>query len=133
MMLRIAEAIAARAGALALVTGDSIGQVASQTIENLAVVGGATSMPLLRPLVGMDKEEITASAQRIGSYPISIVPDDDCCSLFTPRYPATRASAAAVAAAEAQLDIAGLVAQGLDSVEIETTHFPVRVRRAAAQ
>ncbi len=133
MMLRIAEALAANAGAQALVTGDSLGQVASQTIENLAVVGEATSMPLLRPLVGMDKEEITATAQRIGTYPISIVPDDDCCTLFTPRNPATRASMAAVVAAEAALDIPALVAQAIESIEVETTHFPVRARRPAAQ
>jgi thiamine biosynthesis protein ThiI len=133
MMLRIAEALAGRTGAQALVTGDSLGQVASQTIDNLAVVGQATSMPLLRPLVGMDKEEITASAQRIGTYPISIVPDDDCCTLFTPRHPATRATMAAVTAAEAALDVPGLVAQGLDSIEVETTHFPVRARRKTVQ
>lgn len=131
MMLRIAEALAGQTGAQALVTGDALGQVASQTIDNLAVVGRAASLPLLRPLVGMDKEEITASAQRIGSYDISIVPDDDCCTLFTPRHPATRASLAAVEAAEAQFDVDGLVKQALESVEVETTAFPVRARKAA--
>jgi thiamine biosynthesis protein ThiI len=132
MMLRIAEALAGQTGAQALVTGDALGQVASQTIENLAVVGQATSMPLLRPLIGMDKEEITATARQIGTYPISIISDDDCCTLFTPRNPATRASLAAVEAAEAQLDIDALVRQAVDTVEVETTAFPPRGDRVAA-
>src|SRR5690606_158400 len=106
MMLRIAERLAKRTGAHALVTGDAVGQVASQTIENLAAVGSVATLPLLRPLVGMDKEEITADAQRIGTYEISIVPDEDCCTLFTPRFPSTRASREAVEAAETQLDVA---------------------------
>ena len=79
-------------GAHALVTGDAVGQVASQTVDNLAVVGRVATMPILRPLVGMDKEEITRDAQRIGTYETSIIPDEDCCTLFTPRFPATRAS-----------------------------------------
>ena len=68
-----------------------VGQVASQTLENLAVVGSVATLPLFRPLIGMDKDEITAEAQRIGTYPISIIPDQDCCTLFTPRNPQTRA------------------------------------------
>jgi thiamine biosynthesis protein ThiI len=130
MMLRIADTLAARLGAQALVTGDAVGQVASQTIENLAAVGAAaTRLPLLRPLVGMDKEEITADAQRIGTLDISIVPDDDCCTLFTPRHPATRASADLVEAAESTLDIAALVAAALDGVSEETEAFPARTRQ----
>ena len=110
MMLRIAEhAGRARTGAHALVTGDAVGQVASQTIENLAVVGQVATLPLLRPLVGMDKEEITADAQRIGTYDISIMPDEDCCTLFTPRYPTTGASLAAVESAERAIDVPALV------------------------
>src|SRR5207244_1667585 len=84
MMLRIAEALARRAGAEALVTGDSLGQVASQTLANLAVVGEAAALPVLRPLVGMDKSEIAAEAARIGTFETSIIPDQDCCTLFTP-------------------------------------------------
>ncbi len=91
LMLRIAERIARMRGAQALVTGDVVGQVASQTLENLAVIGSVASLPLFRPLIGMDKDEITAEAQRIGTYPISIIPDQDCCTLFTPRNPQTRA------------------------------------------
>jgi thiamine biosynthesis protein ThiI len=124
MMLRIAEVIARGTGAQALVTGDSVGQVASQTIDNLSVVGAATGMALLRPLVGMDKEEITADAQRIGTYDTSILPDEDCCTLFTPRFPSTRASIAHVEAAERELDVAGLVTAAVAAAEIEDHGFP---------
>jgi thiamine biosynthesis protein ThiI len=126
MMLRIAGELAKKTGALALVTGDAVGQVASQTIDNLAVVGSVASLPLLRPLVGMDKEEITADAQRIGTYEISIVPDEDCCTLFTPRYPTTGASLAAVEAAERELDVAALVATAVEAAVMEATFFPGR-------
>jgi thiamine biosynthesis protein ThiI len=128
MMMRIAEVLARRTGAQALVTGDAVGQVASQTIENLAVVGNVASLPVLRPLVGMDKEEITADAKRIGTYEISIVPDEDCCTLFTPRYPSTRASVDYVLEAERQIDVPGLVMAAVDAAEIEDTGFP-RLRR----
>lgn len=91
LMLRIAERIALRSSAHGLVTGDVLGQVASQTLENMAVTGAAVTMPLFRPLIGMDKDEIVAEAERLGTYRISIVPDEDCCTLFTPRHPVTRA------------------------------------------
>ena len=117
MMLRIAEALARRAGAEALVTGDSLGQVASQTLANLAVVGEAAALPVLRPLVGMDKSEIAAQAERIGTFETSIIPDQDCCTLFTPRHPATRAERSGVAALEARLDVGGLVAQAVAATE----------------
>ncbi|MEO6237532.1 MAG: tRNA uracil 4-sulfurtransferase ThiI, partial [Vicinamibacterales bacterium] len=82
LMMRIAERIARLHRAQGLVTGDVVGQVASQTLENMATIGSVVSMPVLRPLVGMDKEEITAEAVRLGTYPISIIPDQDCCTLF---------------------------------------------------
>jgi thiamine biosynthesis protein ThiI len=126
MMLRIAEGLARRAGARALVTGDSVGQVASQTIDNLAVIGGVAVMPVLRPLVGMDKEEIIADAQRVGTFQTSILPDEDCCTLFTPRFPATRASVAAVERAEREIDIAGLVSSAIEAAEAEVFRFPER-------
>ena len=91
LMMRIAERLAITSGAHALVTGDSVGQVASQTLKNLAAVGEVTRLPILRPLVGFDKEEITLDAQRLGTYATSIIPDEDCCTLFTPRYPTTGA------------------------------------------
>jgi thiamine biosynthesis protein ThiI len=125
LMVRIAEHLARRVGAHALVTGDSLGQVASQTIDNLGVIEGAAKLPILRPLIGFDKEEITAEARRIGTYDVSIIPDEDCCTLFTPRYPATRASPAGVEAAEAALDVETLVRQAVDAASLEDFRFPV--------
>jgi len=124
LMLRIAERIAREHGAGALVTGEVIGQVASQTLENLSIIGSVASLPVLRPLVGMDKEEIVAQAERIGTYEISIVPDQDCCQLFTPRHPATRARLAEVEAAESLLPIEQLVSTAVSSVEAEAFLFP---------
>jgi thiamine biosynthesis protein ThiI len=125
LMMRIAEAIARARGAQALVTGDVVGQVASQTLENLAVVGSVVTMPIFRPLIGMDKDEITAEAIRLGTYPISIVPDQDCCTLFTPRNPLTRARLDEVAAAEQALPIDDLVARAVREAVIEQFEFPV--------
>jgi tRNA uracil 4-sulfurtransferase len=117
MMLRIAERLARRWRARALVTGEVIGQVASQTLENLTTIAAATGMTVLRPLVGMDKDEITAQAVRIGTYPISIIPDQDCCTLFTPRHPATRTRVEDVEAAEAALAIEELTAGAAAAAE----------------
>jgi thiamine biosynthesis protein ThiI len=116
-MLRIALAIAEREHAQALVTGESLGQVSSQTLSNMATIDEATSMPVLRPLVGRDKEEIITEARALGTYETSIEPDQDCCTLFVPRNPATRSTVAEVEAAERALDAAALVEQGLASVE----------------
>lgn len=124
LMLRIAERLAWKSGAHALVTGDAVGQVASQTIDNLGVVGSVATLPILRPLVGFDKEEITAEAQRLGTYETSIVPDEDCCTLFTPRFPATRATKEAVEAAERELDIAALVDRAVADAVVEDYRFP---------
>ncbi len=124
LMARIAEAIAHRTGGLALVTGESVGQVASQTLENLARTTEVVRLPVLRPLVGSDKEEIIREARAIGTYEISIEPDQDCCTLFVPRHPETRAAADAVAAAEARLDVDRLVAAGVEGAETEAFRFP---------
>lgn len=124
LMARIAEAIARRAGALALVTGDSLGQVASQTLENLARTTEVVGMPILRPLIGTDKEEIIREARAIGTYEISIEPDQDCCTLFVPRHPETRASADAVEAAELRLEVARLVEAGTAGAATEEFRFP---------
>lgn len=123
-MVRIAEALAARKKAKALVTGESLGQVASQTLDNMSVIDAAARGPILRPLVGMDKEEITAEARRIGTFDISTLPDQDCCQLFVPRSPATAAKPAEVEAAEAALDVEALVAAALAGVEEERFDFP---------
>ncbi len=125
LMVRIAEALARRTGAGALVTGESLGQVASQTLENIARINEAAALPVLRPLVGMDKIEITAEAQRLSTFEISIEPDADCCTLFVPKHPATRMSGAEVRAAEARLDVERLVAQGADGAVLETFVFPL--------
>ncbi len=124
LMMRIADRIARANGARALVTGEVIGQVASQTLENLSVIASATDLPILRPLVGMDKDEIVAQAERLGTFEISIVPDQDCCQLFTPRHPATRATLEAVEEAERQLPVAELVQQAADEAEQEQFVFP---------
>ena len=126
LMLRIAERIAMMRRAQALVTGDVVGQVASQTLENLAVVGSVATLPLFRPLIGMDKDEITAEAQRLGTYPISIIPDQDCCTLFTPRNPQTRARLAGIEAAEQALQIDELVGRAVQEAAVEDFEFPLR-------
>ena len=123
-MLRIAMALAQQTGAEALVTGESLGQVASQTLQNLRVIEAASTLPVLRPLIGMDKAEITQEAQGIGTYTISIQPDQDCCTLFVPRHPATRTTLAAIEAAEQVLDTPALVQMALDGVQTVELHFP---------
>ncbi|HVO26312.1 MAG TPA: tRNA uracil 4-sulfurtransferase ThiI [Candidatus Margulisiibacteriota bacterium] len=124
MMMRIAEALAGRVEARALVTGESLGQVASQTLANMAVIQEATSLPLLRPLVGMDKAEISAQAEQIGTYEISIQPDQDCCQLFVPRHPAIRMTIEEAHDAERQLDIPAMVSHALDGASAEGFSFP---------
>jgi thiamine biosynthesis protein ThiI len=129
MMVRIAECLARDWGARALVTGEVVGQVASQTLDNISVIDSVASMPILRPLVGTDKEEITAEAQRIGTYEISIVPDQDCCQLFTPRHPATRAQGPELEAVEKGLPVGDWIRKAVESSDVEEFHFP---RRKAA-
>ena len=125
MMMRIAEAVASRQRARALVTGEVVGQVASQTLENLNRINEVVTLPVLRPLIGMDKDEITAEAQRLGTYPISIIPDQDCCTLFTPRHPATKARRDDIERAEASLAIPEMIAAATESAVMEEFRFPV--------
>ena len=113
-MMRLAEAVAKKAGAKALVTGESLGQVASQTMLSLGVTEAVTTMPVLRPLIGMDKVEIIRLSRRIGTYDTSILPYEDCCTVFTPRHPCTRPVLADIEAAESVLDVEGLVAKALE-------------------
>jgi thiamine biosynthesis protein ThiI len=117
MMVRIANRIAFRARAKALVTGDSIGQVSSQTLDNIRVVAEASKLPILRPLIGEDKEEIITAAKRIGTFGVSIGADDDCCSMFVPKHPETRASFEQIQKAEAPLSIRELVDAALRETE----------------
>lgn len=113
-MMRLAEAVARKSHASALVTGESLGQVASQTIKALGVTEDVTKMPVLRPLIGTDKVEIIRMAREIGTYETSILPYEDCCTVFTPRHPATRPVLEDVVQAESVLDIDGLVAKALE-------------------
>ena len=130
-MARIAAELARREGAKALVTGESLGQVASQTLDNLAVVEEAVAIPVLRPLIGCDKEEIVQQARALGSYDISILPDQDCCSLFGPRHPATFSTVEEIRQAESRLPVADLVRSALDQLEIHAFEFPESVRASA--
>ena len=124
LMVRIAEALARKHGAAALTTGESLGQVASQTLSNIARIDEAAGMPILRPLIGMDKLEITDEARRLGTFEISIEPDADCCTLFVPKHPATRMSEHEVSAVESRLEIPRLVASGCDGASVEAFEFP---------
>lgn len=130
LMLRIAERIARASGSAALVTGDAVGQVASQTLDNLAVIDAAASLPVLRPLVGMDKDEIVREARRLGTYEVSIVPDEDCCTLFTPKHPATRATPRQIAEAETALPVETLADDAADAAERRDLRFPPAPARA---
>lgn len=124
LMIRIAEAIAGQVRAQALVTGEALGQVASQTMANMAVIDAAARLPILRPLVGMDKEEIVHQAQALGTYEISIQPDEDCCQLFTPKHPATRSHLAELETAEQPLDVSALIRDALARAEEARYTFP---------
>jgi tRNA uracil 4-sulfurtransferase len=119
MMLRIAERIARKNHAQAIIAGDSLGQVASQTLQNMVAVGAASPMPIFRPLGGDDKQEILALARRIGTFEISEEPFHDCCPLFLPRSPALYASAADLEEAEAGLNVVELVKLAIDTMELE--------------
>jgi thiamine biosynthesis protein ThiI len=117
-MLRLAEQIAQSEKARVLVTGDSVGQVASQTIENIDVISRSVRMPILRPLIGDDKIEIVEFARRIGTYEISIQPDQDCCSLFVPKHPETKANIAEIEESEARLDVTEAMKTAMESAEV---------------
>jgi tRNA uracil 4-sulfurtransferase len=124
LMLRIAEALGRAEGALALTTGESLGQVASQTLENIAAIDAAAEVPVLRPLIGTDKIEIIHEAKQLGTFDISIEPDADCCTLFVPKHPLTRMTPSQATAAESRLDIPKLVSTGVSEAKLETFSFP---------
>lgn len=116
-MMRISEAIARDHGAKCLVTGENLGQVASQTMDAMAVTGAVVHMPMFHPLIGMDKEEIVSIARRIGTLKTSILPYEDCCTVFTPKHPKTKPVLEAVEAEEARLDVEGLIARAIENTE----------------
>lgn len=116
-MMRISEAIARDHGAKCLVTGENLGQVASQTMDAMAVTGAVVHMPIFHPLIGMDKEEIVSIARKIGTLDTSILPYEDCCTVFTPKHPKTKPSLGPVEAEEAKLDVEGLIARAIENTE----------------
>ena len=116
-MMRIAQHIAEANGAKAIVTGENLGQVASQTMEAMASTQAVTHLPVLQPLIGMDKEEIITLARKIGTFDTSILPYEDCCTVFTPRHPRTRPQVSEVEAAESALDIDALVQGAIQGIE----------------
>ena len=116
-MMRIAGAVAKRTGAGALVTGESLGQVASQTMEAMRCTGAVTDLPIFRPVVGMDKEEIVRISRKIGAFETSILPYEDCCTVFTPKHPRLKPTLAECLRAEEKLDVEGLVQAAVDGIE----------------
>ena len=116
-MMRIAERIANNYGAKAIVTGENLGQVASQTMEAMASTQSVISMPVLQPLIGMDKEEIIALARKLGTFDTSVLPYEDCCTVFTPRHPRTHPNIEDVEKAESALDVEALVEEALAGIE----------------
>ena len=122
-MMRISQRIAQEHGCRALVTGENLGQVASQTMEAMNVTGAVVDMPIFMPLIGMDKEEIVTIARRIGTMETSILPYEDCCTVFTPRHPKTKPTLKQVEEAEAKLDVDALVEQALTNTEKVTVKY----------
>ena len=117
LMMKIAERIAKDTGSLALITGESIGQVASQTIESLCVTDDAVSMPVFRPLIGFDKEEIIEKAQRIGTFETSILPYEDCCTVFVPKHPVTKPKVDRLRESEALVDFEPMIEEAIAKTE----------------
>lgn len=116
-MMRIAQRIALDNNARAIVTGENLGQVASQTMEAMASTQAVLQLPVLQPLIGMDKEEIVRLARKIGTFETSILPYEDCCTVFTPRHPRTRPKLREVEAAESALDVDALVEEAVKGIE----------------
>jgi thiamine biosynthesis protein ThiI len=123
--LRLAEMVARRQRSDALITGESLGQVASQTIQNLRAVESVATIPVLRPLIGLDKPEIIAIARRMGTYETSILPHSDCCSFLMPDRPATKSTATELEQAEDALEVQRLVAETIDATDIRSLEEPV--------
>ena len=116
-MMRIASRIAEANGAKAIVTGENLGQVASQTMEAMASTQAVIDLPVLQPLIGMDKEEIVQIARKIGTFETSILPYEDCCTVFTPKHPKTKPKVHEVAEIESVLDIDALVDEAVAGIE----------------
>ncbi|MBO7703377.1 MAG: tRNA 4-thiouridine(8) synthase ThiI, partial [Solobacterium sp.] len=126
MMVRLAEVIADETGCLAIATGESIGQVASQTLESIACINSVISIPVIRPLVCMDKVEIIDLARKIGTYETSILPYEDCCTIFDPKNPVTRPTNRKAESYEARFDYDKMIDEALAGTETIVVHPPVR-------
>jgi thiamine biosynthesis protein ThiI len=122
-MMEISQAIALQHGCGALITGENLGQVASQTMQAMAVTGAMVDIPIFMPLVGMDKEEIVTIARRIGTLDTSILPYEDCCTVFTPKHPKTKPTINQLLGAEAKLDREALIKAALEDVEKITVKY----------
>jgi thiamine biosynthesis protein ThiI len=121
-MMKIAQRIARETGSLMLITGENLGQVASQTAEALVVTDAAVQMPVMRPLIAMDKTEIIDLARKIGTYDISILPYEDCCTVFLPKHPKTKPKLSVILESESRLNVEELVESALKSVETTEIH-----------
>ena len=119
-MMKISQRIANEIGSKALITGESVGQVASQTLGAIACTDAVCEMPVLRPLIGMDKEEIVAISRRIDTFETSILPYEDCCTVFTPKHPRTNPRIADIENAESKLDVENLIKQAIENIEVIT-------------
>ena len=119
-MMRIANIIASETKSYALITGESIGQVASQTIQALSVTNEVVNMPVFRPLIGMDKDEIIQIARKIGTFDTSILPYEDCCTVFTPKHPVTRPVAEKIRQSEEKIDMEKMIDDAVSGTEIVT-------------
>ena len=121
-MFRIAERVAKKKGAKCLITGESLGQVASQTMEGITSSNAVVTLPVLRPLIGFDKEEIIVRAKKIGTYDTSVLPYEDCCTVFLPEFPAIKPKLSFIEEEEGKLDVAGLVEEALTTLERISIH-----------
>jgi len=119
-MMRIAEIIANKTGALALVTGESVGQVASQTIQSLVVTNAVVSLPVFRPLIGMDKNEVVDIAKKIGTFETSILPYEDCCTVFVAKHPTTKPKLERIQLSESRLNMEELINKAVENTEVLT-------------
>jgi len=117
-MIRLTEAIGKREKIKVIVTGEALGQVASQTLENLTVVESVATLPILRPLIGFDKREIIDKSKIIGTYDTSILPHEDCCTVFMPKSPETRAKLDEVESVESKLDLDDLLKETIEKTEV---------------
>ena len=117
-MMRISEKIAEKNGCMMLITGENLGQVASQTAESLVVTDASVAMPVMRPLIAMDKVDIMEKAQEIGTYETSILPYEDCCTVFLPKHPTTKPRLERILESESKLDCETLINDAVASEEI---------------